>query len=97
MKAEEGRQGSGWRWRDVFVATWSVLSWGGWAVMAVVKVLHAMLALAMLQANLTVRRTPLGGRFRCVVFLMPGWRCAFSRISFLRSSKFFRPLVPFFS
>ncbi|CBN74398.1 FYVE zinc finger protein [Ectocarpus siliculosus] len=58
--AEEGGQPSGWGWRDVFGATWSVLSWGGWAVMAVVKVLHAMLALAMLQANLTRLRAAYG-------------------------------------
>ncbi|CAM9114184.1 unnamed protein product [Ectocarpus sp. 12 AP-2014] len=59
-KAEEGGQVLGWGWRDVFGATWSVLSWGGWAVMAVVKVLHAILALAMLQANLTRLRAAYG-------------------------------------
>ncbi|CAN0091235.1 unnamed protein product, partial [Ectocarpus fasciculatus] len=59
-KAGEGGQASGWRWRDVLRATWTVLSWGGWAVMAVVKVLHAMLALAMLQANLTRLRAAYG-------------------------------------
>ncbi|CAN0327251.1 unnamed protein product, partial [Ectocarpus fasciculatus] len=59
-KAGEGGQASGWRWRDVLRAMWTVLSWGGWAVMAVVKVLHAMLALAMLQANLTRLRAAYG-------------------------------------
>ncbi|CAM9643885.1 unnamed protein product [Ectocarpus sp. 4 AP-2014] len=59
-KAEEGGQALVWGWRDVFGATWSMLSWGGWAVMAVVKVLHAMLALAMLQANLTRLRAAYG-------------------------------------
>lgn len=95
-KAEEGGQASAWRWRNVFGATWSVLSWGGWAVMAVVKVLHAMLALAMLQANLTVRRTPFGRGVSGVCFCHAGAAQCFSGISFLRSSNLFRPLALFF-
>lgn len=45
----------GWGWREVFGAAWSVLSWAGWAVVGLVKMLHAVVVLATLQTNLTVR------------------------------------------
>lgn len=51
--AAEGR--GGWGWRDVLGAAWSVLWWVGRGVVGFVKVLQAVLVLATLQTNLTVR------------------------------------------
>ena len=39
----------------MFGVAWSVLSWAGWGMMGLVKVLQAVLVLATLQTNLTVR------------------------------------------
>lgn len=49
----EGR--GGWRWKEMFEVAWSVLSWAGWGMVGLVKVLQAVLVLATLQTNLTVR------------------------------------------
>lgn len=49
-----------WGWRDVFRAAWLALSWAGWALAGLVKVLQAVLVLATLQTNLTVRTRPVG-------------------------------------
>lgn len=51
----QGEGQGGWRWTDVFGAAWLVLSWVGWGLAGLVKVLQAVLVLATLQTNLTVR------------------------------------------
>lgn len=54
-KGDEAEGRGGWRWREMFGVAWSVLSWAGWGMMGLVKVLQAVLVLATLQTNLTVR------------------------------------------